>query len=71
MSATCRCTCQAYGGACDCRFDGLSVGRREGAAEERARVVAWLLLVEGLPREIAHAIRRGEHRVGARGRIES
>lgn len=29
---TCRCSCKAYGGACDCRFDGLNAGRNESAA---------------------------------------
>lgn len=35
---TCRCTCQAYGGHCDCWFDG----NNKGLADERARIVAWL-----------------------------
>lgn len=29
---TCRCSCKAYGGMCDCRFDGLNAGRNENAA---------------------------------------
>lgn len=35
---TCRCTCKAYQGRCDCRFDG------EAAGEQRTvlAIVAWL-----------------------------
>lgn len=38
MKHTCRCTCTAYGGACDCRFDG----KTQGAADERRKIVTWL-----------------------------
>lgn len=39
---SCVCTCTAYGGACACRFDGLTQGEAKGRAEERAAIVAWL-----------------------------
>lgn len=37
---TCRCTCTAYGGHCDCWFHGNVKGRAEGASAERARIIA-------------------------------
>lgn len=39
---SCRCSCKAYGGQCDCRFDGLTQGRQQGRAELRAEVALWL-----------------------------
>lgn len=39
---TCRCSCKAYGGQCDCRFDGVNAGRAEGERETIAAIVAWL-----------------------------
>ena len=38
---SCRCSCTAYGGACDCRFDGLTQGRTQGRAELRAELVTF------------------------------
>lgn len=35
---TCRCTCKAYGGHCDCWFDGQQKGRAE-AVDKLARLV--------------------------------
>jgi len=46
---TCRCTCKAYGGDCDCRFDG----KMQGAQQERERIVRWL---RSAGQEDAHAI---------------
>jgi hypothetical protein len=44
---TCRCSCKAYGGACDCRFDGINAGRNDGAKRiaelelTMARLATW------------------------------
>jgi hypothetical protein len=34
----CRCSCTAYGGQCDCRYDG----RVQGGQKEREMIVRWL-----------------------------
>lgn len=46
MATTCRCSCTAYGGACDCRFDGVTQGKQQGYAEALGDVVEWLLALD-------------------------
>lgn len=66
---TCRCTCTAYGGACDCRHDGLTQGVAKGEAATLAAVVKYLRTKQDTPvddwggiRVVADAIERGEWR---------
>lgn len=67
---TCRCTCTAYGGHCDCWFHGNVKGKDEGAAEERARIVEWLRgpLSGDEASDIADAIEREDQARGEQGR---
>jgi len=39
VSHTCRCTCQAYGGHCDCWFDGRTTAKLALGAERDAAVL--------------------------------
>jgi len=62
---TCRCTCKAYGGDCDCRFDG----KKQGAQQERERIVRWLRYHEWpgnipFPGMLAEMIEQGAHEEG-------
>ena len=56
MKHTCRCTCTAYGGRCDCHFDG----RTQGYAAALADVDAWLRARDWSLSHVALAIERGE-----------
>lgn len=60
LMPSCRCSCKAYGGACDCRHDGLNAGRNEGERVTVARIVAWLRDPNGQDDpEMADAIESG------------
>lgn len=52
---SCRCSCTAYGGDCDCRFDG----KKQGAANERFAIVKYLR--ENDDNDAANEIERGDH----------
>lgn len=63
---SCRCTCKAYGGSCDCRFHGLSAGRLQGETETVAKIVAWLRgMGTGMPSTHEEAIADATYRAAA------